>query len=323
VNDTEQLIKEALNRQADRAPHPGPTLSALRRPARKRSRSSIFLTIGVAAAAAAVVFTAGVLVGKGPSPNDGAAALMPTTAADAGQLKFGPKWLPDGFVEVSRTVSKEGFSRTWTKDGQGLENAEWEPVPYVTVGSRTHLPVGYEQWEDVPVRKGRGHVHVGELPKLGSLATVIVTESDFVTRSEPLVVTVRSVPNARDLALQIANSVEPDASAGVLSAVELNGVSQPDVEGRSPTEWTSEITVGGFVVKVSTEQPDLKGGVPVNVRGKEGTFVPGYLPQVVVQEGRLWLAVRGSDASQDQLIAAANAAKINQTPGYEWLGSRP
>lgn len=328
MNDTEQLIKEALNRQADRAPHPGPTLSALRRPARKRSRSSIFLTVGVAAAAAAAVFAAGVLVGRGPSPNDGAAALLPTPGPQASApLKYGPKWVPEGFVEVARSTSGPArFSRVWTKDGQSLDNSEYEPVPIVTVGSRDRLPIGYEEWEKVPVGEASGYVHVGEIQKtLGSLATVIVTRADFVTEAEPLVVTVRSVPNARDLALQVARSVELDRNATVRSAVELNGVAQPSVEGSSPTRWTSEIEVSPFTVRLSTEQPDLTGGVPVTVRGKEGVVVPNTAgaSDVVVQEGRLWLTVRGSDASQDQLVAAANAAKIDQAPDYSWLGGRP
>ncbi|TWP53241.1 hypothetical protein FKR81_04530 [Lentzea tibetensis] len=310
MNDTEQLIKEALNRQADRAPHPGPTLSALRRPARRRSRSSLFLTVGTAVAAAAVLFAAGVLVGKGPSPDNGAAALLPTTTPSAStHVKFSPGWLPDGFVEVYRSAGPDGIVRVWTTEPSADPPfATAKPMVSLSVDGN---PEGFETWEQVALANGAtGYVQVTQ-GQTGPGATIVWRAPDVLR------VTVRGVPDVRATAVQIAGAVQPDDKSVVRSAVEYQGLSLPRVWGASPSRWTSEIRVDPFTAQVSTDPPDLTGGKPVDVRGKQGTYVPGKY--VAVLDRGVWLTVTGQ-LTEGQLVKIANDIKIDPKPGYDWIG---
>lgn len=301
MTDTEQLISEALKRQAERAPQPGPTLSALRRPARKRSRSSIFLMVGTAAAAAAVLFTAGLLVGKGPGPDSGAAALHTGVVTPSTTLKYEVGWLPDGFVEVSRTVTKDGVTRVWSTGADAVS---------LTTGAAA--PAGYESWDRVPMRGDVVSVRVE-----GPLATVVLSAPDTV------IVSVRGGPDVRGVALTVAASVRPDGQSVVGSALHYQGMSVPKVWGSSPSEWTSEITFDPFTARVSTHPPDLTGGTSVKVRGEQGTFVAGSAPTLAVLDDGVWLVVTGHQATKDQLVEFANDVKVDPKPDYSWLGSRP
>ncbi|GLZ29899.1 hypothetical protein Lesp02_20890 [Lentzea sp. NBRC 105346] len=309
MNDTEQLISDALKRQAERAPHPGPTLARLRRPARRRSRSSLFLMVGTAVAAAAVLFTAGVIVGRGPSPDDGAAALLPTTAPAQTHLKYSPGWLPDGFVEVYRSAGPEGIVRAWTS--QPSANQPFATgQPMVSLSLDGGSPAGYETWEQVQLPGATGYVQVAD-GQSGKAATVVWKALDLLT------VTVRGFADVKATALQFAGSVKPDEKSAVKSALEYHGMSLPRVWGASPSKWTSEIRVEPFTAQVSTEKPDLTGGRPVEVRGKQGTYVPGRF--VAVFDHDVWVVVLG-DLDEGQLVKIAGDLKVDAKPDFSWIG---
>jgi hypothetical protein len=112
---TEELIRQALERQAERAVDPDRVRAALpRRAARRARRRYATVAAGAVAAAALAAFAVPVLAlddggGTGqvaasnPPPPASTGATTPATPT-AVALRYGPTWLPSGLVERSRSV---------------------------------------------------------------------------------------------------------------------------------------------------------------------------------------------------------------------------
>lgn len=134
---TDDLLRQALQRQADRAPDPDRVRAALpSRAARRTRRRYGSMAGGLVAAAALAAFAVPVLAlddapaprGAGPaaamSPSASARDAAPTAPAAVG-LRYRPTWLPAGLTERSRTVplgpdfGYDGPVRIWKRANAG------------------------------------------------------------------------------------------------------------------------------------------------------------------------------------------------------------
>lgn len=105
MNDTENLIRAALARQAERAPHPGPILHALEKP--RRRRPWLLAIVGALVVAAAVAIPVAVS-GNDPQPP----AVIPPLPSDAIPMRYKPTYLPDGMTEGRRISDNDGNLQT-------------------------------------------------------------------------------------------------------------------------------------------------------------------------------------------------------------------
>lgn len=301
MNDTEQLITEALGKLAERTPHPGPTLNALRRK-RKRHRN-VFMIAAVGVAAAAALIFAGVIASDRyapPNGNDAAAALVPNSA---NALKYAPHWLPDGFVEGRRSVLNSQVVRTWVPAGGG-ENVVPGSGPSISVASGS-LELDTTGWEDVTVRGLKGRLRL-----VDHTATV------QWKAQETLVVTAIGTADLRETALRVADSVRADSKAVYQPVFRVNGKQASEMRGNGPADWSAQINLEPARVKVSPQAPQVDGTrTPVTVRGKEGFLVDDT---VAVQDGNLWITVSGVPVAE--LVSTADKVELVPSADTSWLG---
>jgi hypothetical protein len=302
VNDTEQLITEALGKLAERTPHPGPTLNALRR--KRKRHGNVFMIAAVGAAAVAALIFAGVIASDRfapPSGNDAAAALVP---GNGNALKYAPHWLPDGFVEGHRSVENGQVVRTWVPTG-AAENVVRGSGPSISVasGSRQLDTTG---WEDVTVRGLKGRLQL-----VGQVATV------EWKAQETLVVTVDSVADLRETALRVADSVRADAKAVYQPVFRVNGKQASEMGGNGPADWFAQINLQPVRVRVSPQAPQVDGTrTPITLRGGQA-FVAG--DTVAVQDGNVWIVATGSVPVPD-LVSIVDKVELLPSPDTSWLG---
>jgi hypothetical protein len=311
VNDTEQLIKEALGKVAERTPHPGPTLNALRRK-RKRNHRNVFLIATAGMAAVAVLIFAGVIAGDKYTPprgNDAAAVLMSGNGQNVA-LKYAPHWLPDGFVETLRAANDDGTTtRVWM-----LPDAPANPLsgdgPRVQLSSGTKYADGTDGWQDATVRglKARVKEFAGQ---------AVVEWKAQVT----LVVQVGGLDRLKETALRVADSVRADSNAVYQAPFKVKDKHANAFHGTGPDDWTAQLSPAPVDVTVLSRAPDLSGKqtAPVTVRGKQGVLVDGR--EVLVQEGGLWITAMSIEPGKtvDDLVATVNDVEI--APGLDtgWI----
>ncbi|SDN89263.1 hypothetical protein [Lentzea jiangxiensis] len=305
MNDTEQLIKDALGKLAERTPHPGPTLNALRRK-HKRQRNNIFLIATAGVAAVAVLVFGGLVASDRyapPTGGDAAAALVPDAAGGIA-LEYAPHWLPDGFVEGARGVSGGLSARVWVPSNAPVDAGDGGG-PSVSVGSTPDHP-DTTGWQEVSVRGLKGHLRVE-----GQTATVAWKAQDVV------LVSVREVGDVRETALRVADSVRADAKLAYQPAFRLNGQPAARVGGTGPADWVARADTPARV-QVSPRTPQLGGSrTPVSVRGKQGFVENG---DVVVRDGDVWIIATG-DLPVDELVAAVNQVELLKAD-TSWIRKR-
>ena len=313
MNDTEQLVKDALGKLAERTPHPGPTLNALRRK-RKQQRNNIFLIAVAGTAAVAVLIFAGLVASDRytpPNHNDAAAALMPDRPA--GQpiaLKYTPHWLPDGFVETHRAISGNQISRDWVPAGSKGNPLEQAELPRVTLQTVKSLPEKHDKFEKVSVRELQAWVLVN-----GSVAELFWQAQDVLN------VTVRGVADAKSVALRVADSVRMDPKASFIPPFWLDGKPASEVWGDSAHSWFARWAGEKYGVTVSTGAPAKTDGAPVTVRGQKGTLVDDA--NVVVRDSSgFWITVNGAEGDPDALVATAGRVQLQLAPQPDtvWIG---
>ncbi|RAS69129.1 hypothetical protein C8D87_1021207 [Lentzea atacamensis] len=310
MNDTEQLIKEALGKVAERTPHPGPTLNALRRK-RKRHHRNVFLIATAGMAAVAVLIFAGVIASDKYTPprgNDAAAVLMSGNGQNVA-LKYVPHWLPDGFVETFRAADNDGTTRVWM-----LSDATANPLsgdgPRVQLSSGTNHADGPDGWQDATVRglKARVKEFAGQ---------AVVEWKAQVT----LVVRVSGLDGLRETALRVADSVRADSNAVYQAPFKVKDKHANAFHGTSPDDWTAQLSPAPVDVTVFSRAPDLSGKqtAPVTVRGKQGVLLEGR--EVLVQEGGLWIAAMSTEQGKtvDDLVATVNDVEIAPDLDTGWI----
>ncbi|SER26764.1 hypothetical protein SAMN05216188_109228 [Lentzea xinjiangensis] len=315
MNDTEQLIKEALGQLAERTPHPGPTLNALRRK-RKRQRNNIFLIATAGVAAVAVLIFAGVVASDRyapPAHNDAAAALMPTNSGAQGvEIRYTPHWLPNGYVETFRSVGDE-TTRVWVPaSAKEQDPTQQTGAARVSLRNLRSLP-DLAGWAETSVRGLKAWVRTVQGQSLG-------TTTELVWRAqEVLSVSVRGEGNGQETAMRVADSVRADAKIRYLAPFTLDGKPASDIWGSTLNRWTAQWRSEQVVVTLSTSAPAQAGGTPVTVRGKEGAIAGDTL---VVRDSGLWLTVSGGSLSTDELVHTAGRVSLQhmEHPDTNWIG---
>ncbi|WP_112269075.1 hypothetical protein [Lentzea terrae] len=309
MNDTEQLVKEALGKLAERTPHPGPTLNALRR--KRKRHGNVFMIAVAGVAAVAVLIFAGVIASDRympPNGNDAAAALMP----DSGQsvvLKYAPHWLPNGYVENFRLVDRE-VHRVWVP-------AAAKGYPFTDGGPQVALIVGGDQpegadWQDTTVRGLKAKIALRQGQSPGQTAELVWQAQDL------LKVSVRGFADVRQVALQVAESVRADAKITHQAPFKVDGKPADHTWGTKPGEWEAMANWKNQVsVHVSPQVPQVGTYVgDVGVRGKVGFRTANA---VLVREGDVWIWATAESYS-DQLVEAVNKVELVPSPDTSWIG---
>lgn len=318
MNDTEQLIKDALGKLAERTPHPGPTLNALRRK-RKRQRNNVFLIATAGVAAVAVLIFTGLVASSRYQPlnsDDAGALLMPDKAG--GQtvaLKYAPHWLPDGFVETHRTVG-DHVTRDYSPAGSKGNPLEKPGQPRVTVQTVGALPGDLGKFDTVSVRGLPAWVQSFQDPARGAVAELFWKAQDVLN------VTVSGLADVRSVALQVAESVRADPKLTYLPAFRLDDKPATEIWGSSAYDWTARWAGEKFGVTVSTSAPPEVNGTPVKVRGKQGAVVGGGGAVVVRDSSGFWITVEGSAADRNALVDVADRVQLQIVPSPDtiWIG---
>jgi hypothetical protein len=353
VTGFERLIEDALAKQADRAPHPGPVLNALRSPRRRRP-SSWALAVG-ASATALVVAVAVALPVDAPRTDPGSAVPVSTSQASRSEriaLRHSPTWLPDGHTERLRSNATGsgpdgGLQRYWLAVPVDAEHVGDQPGVRLDVSEPSPgTPIGGEE------------IGVGGRP-----GSVVTTASGVLVMWEAengdrLQVAVRGLADARAVAVRVAESVRLDATtyaaplapgAGRSSGGRGVVVAGDDPEHRLHLISSLGDRGNGFPWRatLSSERPGLgEGGEPVTARGHAGVFfAPRGQPDeqdpwtpaellVLLDDGQ-WLrvtatgypgadvAVERTTATRDDLVALAEDVVIDPAADVSWLGSRP
>jgi hypothetical protein len=333
--NTDDLIREALFRQADRAPAPGPTLAALRRP-RRRRRAPLFVAVAVTASVLAAI----ALTVTRPSVETAPPATATTSTAPSldASLRYGPEWLPDGFTEQKRTLDLENYSRTWVDEGKDVD------LTVMPAGSKQEkaaiLRSLYERSQDRVDLGAQGTAKYLDSPE-PTVATLV-----WSTGGDLLTLRVSGLPDARVVVRQIAESMRSDGQ-GVQRVVLRLATEYPEERsagnwtdrtwtGSSPTEWTISVAVARSsrftVVRLTPTSPDTAGGYPVRARGVDATYVAGAGGMLVVPVGDYFLTIGGdpldllgmrlAELTLDQLIAIADTTEVAEKPDLGWFGSR-
>jgi hypothetical protein len=293
----DELIREALVRQADRRPRPDAVLAVLReRAPRKRHRARALLVSAAAAAVVAAVvaslgvqrFTAPTAPEAGTSSNPPAAA-MPSTAPT---LRYTLGWVPGGYVEKYRGIGVHDMQlRMWTN---GSVNADRSRTGMGTAAVSLSVHAASEpNWAGMAES-------IASSPKKttiqGHPAAFVIDESTvtrLVWMPEPntfLMVYVVNVPESHQVALRLAESVRADGAAQIGPEISfgelppgLQAISRA-VLGNTPAQVISELIAGDpnradagaptvRVVLCPTAPASATGGTPVTVRGRAGQFV--------------------------------------------------
>jgi hypothetical protein len=311
VNDTEQLVKDALGKLAERTPHPGPTLNALRRK-HKRHRN-VFMIATAGMAAVAVLIFAGVIASDRyapPTGNDAAAVLMPDKGQGAA-LKYAPHWLPAGFVENFRGTNDQ-VSRVWVPNGsKGYPFTDGGPN--VSVSTSRQLPDTSSGWDGVTVRGLKAWVRVATGQSSGQTAHVVWRAQDVLN------VEVRGVEDVRTVAMRVAESVRADPKLTHQPAFKLDGRFADHMWGTKPSDWEAMTNWKNQVsVHVGTSPPQLLGETrQIEARGRQGLRADNG---VAVFDGTVWIWAT-AEAYSDVVLEAVNKVELAPTLDTSWIGS--
>ncbi|WP_436495267.1 hypothetical protein [Actinokineospora sp. HUAS TT18] len=354
MNDTqEELIKAAFQRQAERAPDVVRIQAALRaaeRPSRLR-----WVGLTVAAAAAATAITVPIVLTRDLAPTENPVASgepSPTTVRPATPVRepglalpYKPTWLPEGFVEFTRSGGgeHEPWSRVWTVNPAEVR---WPDLGTQTLifqrRSGSSLPHGIEQGEVIQVNGvqaylGRGMAIGGDR---GDTAEVIWIQSP----GEVLRLSLNGFPNAIETVRRIAQSIEADPVAAV-PAEALRFGWLPDgmvndvvnASGDRPNHYSlfrSSMSGGDKAIQATVsdappiwiDEPGInRTETPVTVRGLQGKHVsvsgdtrPSSGIVVQLADGR-WLNV-GGPPDRDLMVRVANELQIAPLTPMNWIG---
>lgn len=243
---TDEMIRAAMHRVADTAPDGARVRAALaHRSRRYRQRRALLLAGGATAAVAAVAGPVALVVRRRPVrieaglPNlaDPAAPPEPAGGNSFVPLRWRPTWLPEGYVEVSRTVTASDPAgglqvRSWWRVGSGSGPAGGEDYLHLHAGPTDWF--GDQSWRRPATVNGApgGLAHepgqVSQVvwqPTPGEMLAVGVTASGL---------------DAIEVAERIAGSVVADG---------LSGCELPLVAG-----WLPDGVAGDHVVTVDTDE---------------------------------------------------------------------
>ncbi len=311
MNGIEGEIRDALRRQADLAPQPGPVLAALH-----RSRTGHRLRLGrkasskVLVAMSAVVVLVVALVVVARAGADDRLGLVGENVRVYSSVGFSPRWLPEGFLELRRDLSDGVLVARGWQVGSGVG------VPVITLA---------EHWSKAdlaPSSSGERTTVNGAAGYFGDRNLVWAAGADRY-----LSVEVWNVADPRGVLRRVAESVRPDGSM-FESPVGLAGAEATVISGTSRDDWTAEVTtpVDGVRYRARLFSVDREPGParPVHVLGRMGRYREedaGVLT-IPLAAGR-YLSISGTGsrvASADELTRVAGLVRFSPYPDLSWLG---
>ncbi|MEV6900159.1 hypothetical protein [Amycolatopsis sp. NPDC051372] len=305
ARDTETLLRDSLERLAERAPDGHEVRNALVRARQARRRRPRLALVAVAAAVVAV--TVGVsVVATWPS-------RVPPAAGEP-VLGYTPGWLPDGFTEQYRSAGPETVPqvRRWFAGPSRIELSAFS----------TKVP----EWSATALRiaavRDQVLVHGRVAMLTGSATSAELTwspDDTHVLRAE-----VDAVPSAKAVAQRIAEGVSKSMPIPIRGEARFGPLpaglreTATTVSGMSAGEATTTLEAGPVRVTVGAASPGLGGSVPITVRGVPGAAAAD-LVTVRLASGR-WLTVSGK-VPRAELVAVAGAVVVDPSPDYGWIGS--
>jgi hypothetical protein len=337
---TEEMIKQAFDKQAGRAGDHRRVLAEVTRRTSSRRRIGalgiVLLTAGVAAAVVTpVVLFSGGSLGP-PAPDDPAQASAETVPPGTPVLKYQPAWLPEKATEQYRMSDPGGkLARGWKV--AGTAGPKSDSLINLTLEKATGLP----DRSDFPMERTSVDINgvQGQLLDRGAGATDF-DRSAFVewmvAPGERLTVRVDRMADTKDVVLRIAQSVRPDGNAAVVRNVSFGwlpaGVTEGEfqVSGTKPTDVAVLTVAPGdhhVTARIDRNKPgsDTPGASsPVTVRGKQGVYIAATELSGEVRaplDNGLWLAVLGRVPKAD-LVKIADTMKISPDVQYPWIGQR-
>jgi hypothetical protein len=323
MNNTEELIKAALAKQVQRAPHSGPILNALSQPRRRGTRPALVAIIGACVIAGAVVVPLSFRSDQSAPPPPATQAPSPTSSSAVKPvgipMKFRPADIPDGFVQLIRGSYLDGTYQRW-----GWHKADSLITMHVTTRGNdqfascaTYLNANQPGVQKITVNGASGSLRLGS----DSEATVRwCRDNDTV-----LTLTVYKTPNPAELAQKVAASVRPDGSSTVTPTLAF---------GQLPAAIThTEVTLGGDSVAAVAADVTAAGNnnnpaISARVVRKGGTLTQEHDGVVVVTvplpDGRqVEVSSQGNTVlSRKQLTEIANGIKVEPNPDFSWVGTR-
>jgi hypothetical protein len=322
-HETETLLREGLDRLAERAPDGHEVRNALARARQTRRRGRPRLALA-AVAAAVIAVTAGVPIVLHAVPSE-----QITAAAGRPVASFTPGWLPDGFTEQYRSSGPDITPqvRRWlagpgriTLSAYSTADPDWSQTALRIAALKDQVVVG-----------GRVGMVTGDT---GTAALLTWMADD----RHVLTVAVEAVPGARAVAQEVAESVTTDDPVRVRGEARFGPLPgglrefSTTVQGDSPGDGSTALDasadtaprVAALHATVGAGSPGLGGTTPVPVRGGTGSYRAPAGPlegMVAVQlPSGHWLTVSGRQP-QDELVAVANAVVLDPAPDYSWLGT--
>ncbi|MFI5609795.1 hypothetical protein [Amycolatopsis sp. NPDC051903] len=309
-HDTETLLRDSLERLAERAPDGHEVRNALVRARQSRRRRARLALAAVAAAV--VVATVGVSVVVGSVPDE-----QVTAAASRPVLGYAPGWLPDGFTEQYRSAGPGTTPqvRRWFAGPSRIELSAFSTAD--PDWSATALRIAALRDQIV--------VHGRVAMVTGSATSAVLTwspDDTHVLRAE-----VDAVPGAREVAQRIAEDVTASEPTPIRGEARFGPL--PDglreaattVSGATPADGTTTLEArapaSSVQATVGPASPGLGGSVPATIRGVPGAALPD-LVTVRLPSGR-WLTVSGKLPRAD-LLAVADGVVLDPAPDYDWLG---
>jgi hypothetical protein len=282
TDKTETLVREALQRQADRAPSAAALLTRLQARQPRRGPNRLVLA-GLTAGIVAVLAVGAVLV-AGPG---GAGDQTPPAAAPPAHgvlMKWEPHWLPAGMTEKTRMLAPNGTTRIWSDTPVDQTGNTQGPRVWI---DESRLETNHSTPSD---RTAEGSNNSGSIPGMtqtkvsingmtGDLAWTPRTRDALVTwyPQPDLAVTARvmGLEHGDDIALRVARSTRPDGTARFSSLISFPNLpknwgpgSSVRIYGNSPREAQTEVTMsraipgdpnGGMVLYAFT----LLAGKPI------------------------------------------------------------
>lgn len=299
--DVEDLIRQAQERQADRAVHGERIRAALparaARVARQHRYGRLVAVAAAGAVAAAVTVPVLVLRDRAPDLSPGAAASpsmivdKPPVVVTTFRVRYRPTWLPPGLAERSRVVGYDevtgkpvtGPQRRWTPGPVGTDGEEGQGVSVTTRPAQGPADPGGSGGEAVDVNGRRGYYHGGQTKAYVEWRA----EDDTV-----VVVGVRELRLSRSELLRVARSVRPDQ--GKMTLPLRPGwlpagmkVHTAQVSGDSPTAWFAQLSAEGAGPAGADKASGTPSGLMVSLGPTTGAPAGGRTLTVAGRPARL------------------------------------
>ncbi|MBB5955222.1 hypothetical protein FHS29_001792 [Saccharothrix tamanrassetensis] len=327
--NTEDLIRDALRRQADLAPPPGPVLAALHRP--RRRRKPLYLVLATAGTAAVVAIAATTFsrptadappAGSNRPPFSTVTGSPSPTGVPSGKLvslEYAPTWLPDGFVEWRRSLFDHGWQRTWRQAPPDHSPSAPALTFEITRGSIGSLLESADEPANRTTVNGAPGVYTDDGLRWQVADKLVLT------------VNLDNVPDARGTIRRIAESVRPDRRQ-IRVPVSFGGSTRFTVSANSRDDWTASTDVsyrdGRYMAMLHSVAHVGSSPRTVTALGREASYEEaggGVLtiplaPDRFLSVGGLGLSGFQQPVPVETLTEVAALVEVDLGVDLSWLG---